>query len=92
MTTVPLPDDNLPRDGVSPELLDQLHEANKKFGRAREHMEEAIGAEENVLAERGRASHEIGDAEKELEAVEEQIDTKLKMTEDALGKDADHSR
>lgn len=66
-----------PKDGVPPELIEQLHEANEQFSRARQHVDQAIDAEINCLEERDRASHEVHDAEQVLEEMDKKIDKEL---------------
>jgi hypothetical protein len=67
-----------PRDGVPVELIEELDEANQQFHKAREHVEEANEALVNPTDEKERASHEVGVAEKAVEAVEEKIKGELK--------------
>jgi hypothetical protein len=71
------PDEPAPENGVPPTLIHQLHDANEKFSRARQHLEEAFGAEVNPLTERDRATAEVHDAELEIEKIEQQIENKL---------------
>jgi hypothetical protein len=67
-----------PKDGVPPELIAQLHEANEQFSRAREHLEEAIETTDmNCLEERKRAAHEVQVAEQALEKMDEKIEKEL---------------
>jgi hypothetical protein len=82
MTAEPSPDDTLPRDGVPPELIEQLHQANEQFARARQHLDESLGPEVlNPQGERERASNEVHEAEERIENIEEQVETKLKETD-----------
>jgi len=66
-----------PSEGVPPQLIQQLHEANEQFSRARQHVDQAIDAEINCLEERDRASHEVRDAERVLEKLDEKIGKEL---------------
>jgi hypothetical protein len=67
-----------PKDGVPLELIQQLHDANEQLTRARQHFEEAIATTDfNGLEERERASHEVHEAEKVLEKLDEKIEKEL---------------
>jgi len=65
-------------DSVAGELVDQLHEANAKLTHAREHVEAAEQAADSCLLERERASHEVHDAEDEIEKADERIRQAMK--------------
>ncbi|HZK81275.1 MAG TPA: hypothetical protein VFC46_09420 [Humisphaera sp.] len=65
-------------EGVAGELIDELHQANEKLTRAREHVEAANNAETNVLIERERASREVHDVEAEIEKADEKIRQAMK--------------
>lgn len=62
-----------PKDGVPQKLIDQLHEANERFSKAREHMDRAIDAEINGTIERERASDDVRAAEGDLEKLDGKI-------------------
>ena len=66
-----------PKDGVPPELIQELHEANEQLGRARQHLDQAIDAEVNSLDQRDQAAHEVRDAAKKLEEIDEKIGKEL---------------
>lgn len=68
-------------EGVAGELVDELHDANKKLTHAREHIEAAETAETNVLTERDRASDEVHDAEVEIEKADEKVRRAMKENE-----------
>jgi hypothetical protein len=69
-----------PRDGIPAPLLDNLHEANEQFRRAKEHVEKANGALVNPLDERERAAREVHEAERAVEEVEQKIEKELGKT------------
>jgi hypothetical protein len=67
--------------GIEGELIDRLHEANEKLTHARQRVEAAEKGEYDGLVKRERASHEVHEAEQEIEKVDDQIRRSLKKNE-----------
>ncbi|HET6251109.1 MAG TPA: hypothetical protein VFE47_25705 [Tepidisphaeraceae bacterium] len=63
-----------PREGIPDSLLGNLHDANERFRRAREHVEQANGALVNPLEERQLAAQELHEAEQAVEEIEKRIE------------------
>ncbi len=70
-----------PKDGVPPELIDELHQANQKFSEARKHAEQAIDAASESLGRRGETARELREAEEAVEKADQKIRPEFKKTQ-----------
>lgn len=66
------------RDGIPPEMIQELHEANQQFSHAKQHVDQATASTaSDGLKAREQAIQEVVQAEKTAEKADEKIKGEL---------------